>query len=613
MKSGVLQKNKIIISAVAAFLHLISAEYISAMSGDTGVYYGTGIFSFMPESIMVFVICILMLGRFFDEKILCDRQRVTASVILGVMTAFGCVWGQYILYEITLFDNASKIVTAFFHTIGFSIFTVPLASEIIGLLKMTDVSESFVPKNVSHHRLRYGILIGIICFISYIPLYLYVWPINLIGDSFDELYAQILGNRTTHNTVIHGLMLRKAYILGLKLGNPSYGFAVYSVFQMILMSISIACVMLYLYDRRVAKKTRIIVFLLFFLNPVNAYFAVTAEKGTMGFAFAMCGMVALLRMLDEESGEGIGDRKKWMINAVLFIVLSSIGCLFRNNLIYAFVLGGLLISILKKGTKQKLIMLVTVLLLLGAYRMENAILIKVEDSRAVDSHKESLAYPIMCLARVAIEHEEDMPKELYDSILEFIPAEGLEAYSISVVDGVKTYISEESFKGNTGRFMLLFLKCGLKYPGDYIDQLGWLTYGYWNPYRTFILGSTTPYFARMLPEGIPNVEKVCLNPLMKDFYDKIYLETERFTLPLFAWFYRGAIYFWSVIFLLVIGAVKKSRRMVCISAIPFFHIVTVLAGPLCQFRYLYFNVLTLPLILFALFEGLGKNLDSHKK
>ena len=42
--------------------------------------------------------------------------------------------------------------------------------------------------------------------------------------------------------------------------------------------------------------------------------------------------------------------------------------------------------------------------------------------------------------------------------------------------------------------------------------------------------------------------------------------------------------------------------MISISMIPLFYLITVLAGPLCQFRYIYFNVLTLPVVLYALLE-----------
>ena len=157
---------------------------------------------------------------------------------------------------------------------------------------------------------------------------------NFFGDSWDELLSQINGVRTTHHTVIHGLMLRKFYLLGLKIGAPEYGIQFMTILQMGLMAAAFACFMLYLYDRSVNKKIRIAFLLICILNPVNGYYAVTAEKGTMGIALAMIGMISLMRMFDlEEEGVSIKNRS-FIFHAVMYVLFSSSGCLFRNNMVY---------------------------------------------------------------------------------------------------------------------------------------------------------------------------------------------------------------------------------------------------------------------------------------
>ena len=148
--------------------------------------------------------------------------------------------------------------------------------------------------------------------------------------------------------------------------------------------------------------------------------------------------------------------------------------------------------------------------------------------------------------------------------------------------------------------MKLFVKLGLSYPGDYLDQIAWLTYGYWNPYRAFTLGSTTPFINKPLPESYADVRNRDLIPFLDPVFNFVYYDTGRFRLPVFAWFYRGTVYVWSVVLLLMYGKARKNRMAMSMGAIPFFYLVTVFAGPLCQFRYLYFNVLTLPIILYCL-------------
>ena len=430
-----------------------------------------------------------------------------------------------------------------------------------------------------------------------------MWPMNFFGDSYDELLAQLAGHRTTHHTVIHGLMLRKFYELGLKMGAPEYGFQLMTLLQMALLAVSIGVFMLYVYDKGYSKKVRVAFFILCVINPVNGYYAVTAEKGTMGIALALIGMTYLLKLLDTEEEN---DMRRKISYAAVFVVSSSLGCLFRNNMVYAFLLGGIVIAILRKGVKKKLIMLLTVLILFGAYHVENNTLIKAEGSVTNDQYRETFPLPIMCLARVAILHESEMDPVLYETILAYIPQRALDEYTISISDGVKGLANEALLKADTKTFIKIFIKCGLKYPGDYIDQFAWLTHGYWNPYDAFILGSTTPYVVKPLPEEYADVTSKNLVPAFEGVFNAVYYDTGRFRIPLIAWFFRSTIYVWSVVFLVICGIVRKSRRMLSIGAIPFFYLVTVLAGPLCQFRYVYFNVLTLPIVLLAFVEGYGK-------
>ncbi len=600
----------------ASFLHLHSAEFINSKSGFNGVYSGTGIFSFMPESLFVFALNIIMLVRFMKPEIYKDKKRVVSSSVLGVLLAFCSVWGQYVLYGTTLFDSSAKVMTALLNTIGFSIFTIPMTSEIIGAFCMAKAALAggegpgkFRIKN----RYLYFFLTGLIAFLTYIPLFLFVWPMNFFGDSYDELVAQIQGMKSTHHTVIHGWMLRKAYFLGMKLGAPAYGFQLMTIFQMALMAFAIAFFMLYLYDRKVSAKLRMILFLVCIVNPANDYFAVTAEKGTMGISLAMCGLVCLMRLLDLEQQNVSIKNREWILNAAGYIVFSSAGCLFRNNMVYAFLLGGIVISVLRSGVKKKLIMLAVTLLLFGSYKAENTALIRIEGSRIVDTYRETLPLPIMCLARAAILHGDEIPEEKAYAIRDFIPQEALDNYAISNADSVKNDCNEGELSGRTGEFISLFIEMGLKYPGDYLDQFAWLTYGYWNPYHAFVLQSTAAVIVTPLPEMYADVENKCLNPWMEDYFIKIYCDNGRFKMPLLSWFFRGTIYFWSVLFLLICGMVWKNRRMISLAAVPFFYLVTVLAGPLCQFRYIYFNILTLPLVLYALAEGLGEREESGRK
>jgi len=586
--------------AVLSVLCLISIEYTNCLSEFYGVYLGTGIFSFSPESILVFAVCIFLLSRFFKVLHSGDRSRIAASVILGFLIGFCCVWSQFVLYKTTLFDSSSKVFAALAASLGFSVFTIPLVSEMIGLIKKYSFD---VNDNEKKGRLIYFFKVFAAVIIVYIPMFLYVWPMNFFSDSWDELVAQIEGRRSTHHTVIHGLMLRKFYILGLKLGEPAYGFQFYTILQMMIIAFAIAVFMVYVYEKCSDKKVRAFFLILNLINPVNVYYAVSADKGTMGIALAMVAMVSLFRILDHMESEGTVKNRRFVINVLVFILCGSMGCQFRNNMVYAFLLGGIVIAVLRKNIPQKIIMLLIVLAVFGSYKIEYHGLIRLENSKEVDTYRETFAFPINCLARIVKLHGDELDPEIYSSITEYIPEYAIEEeYNISIADGVKARANEELLQNETGRFIKLFFYCGLKYPGDYLDQFAWLTHGYWNPYRAWVLTSTTAVCVRPLPEQYADIRHDYKLPFGENSFHWVWWHEGRFKIPLIAWFFRGTVYFWSVIFLFVYGISKKNRRMISISMIPLFYLITVLAGPLCQFRYIYFNVLTLPVVLYALLE-----------
>ena len=592
---------------ILSYLNALAVQYVTYINGDYGIYYGTQIISFMPESVLWFALCFIFLKRFIQNKIWKEKGRFILSLIFGFGLGFTAVWAQETLYNITLWDNPERLSKAFIASFGLMIFTVPLVSEITGLFDR--LSEKFakeasgVEGNTIRKTVRFGLLSWLVFFVSYVPIFLWTYPINFFGDARDALNSDyLLGNATTHHSAIHWILMSKFYELGVRHGDVAYGMKFFTLLQMLILSGAIAYFMTYLYKKGINKKLRIGLFLLFLLNPVNAYFSVTAEKGTIGIALALLAMVILLEITDMFSAQ---DIKKVLrtpslyIRVVLFALLMSVGAMFRNNMIYAVMAGGLIIALLANGFKKKAVFLLIFILTFACYKAETTSLVKSYGLSSPDKYRETFPVPIICLSRVAYLHGSELPPEIYNEIITYIPEYAIADYSIADHLDLKFHSNEIMLRDQTKRFIKLFIKCGFMYPADYLDQLGWMTMGYFNPLYAHVLGGTTPVFYTPLDDQFMQIEHKNLLPVGSGLLDWMYYREGRYEIPLFSLFYRPMIYVWMTFFAFAYGIYRGDKRRISMSLIPMLYFCTILLGPICQFRYMYFNILFLGYILFT--------------
>ncbi|MBP5152908.1 MAG: hypothetical protein ILP13_08360, partial [Lachnospiraceae bacterium] len=413
-KISINNTGRYVIIALLSFLNAISMQYVSSLSRDPGGYAGTQIYSFMPESLLWFGLCFFLLNRFFVKELWKKKGKLIFSLIFGLVLGFATVWSQELLYNKSLFDSPQRTVTALFVTVGIMIFTVPLTAVILGLCD--SVSTAVLSQEPGKLKpVFYFLILWAVFFLSFLPLFLYTYPINLFGDATDALVGDYLqGARSTHHTPIHWLILGKFYDFGVSHGSANLGMSLFVVTQMLILSAALAFLSYYLYKKNVRRGIRIAVFLVSLLNPVNAYFAVTAEKGTIGMALVLVGIVILCMLYDApfegkgKTGIGAGN----IVKMLLFVLTVSAGSLFRNNMIYAVAVAGVVIALLAGGKKKKCALLLMFALTLMMYKAEYTGLVKTQHLITDDKYRETFPLPIMCLSRIAVLHGEEMPKDL---------------------------------------------------------------------------------------------------------------------------------------------------------------------------------------------------------
>ncbi|MBQ8039755.1 MAG: hypothetical protein IJ274_07815, partial [Lachnospiraceae bacterium] len=121
---------KRIVSAVCAYLAVLSISKIFSLNSDlsnyfTGLYWGYNV-----GSVIVFLGCAYILCRLLTNA---DKRLKIVSVVGGILLSACCVYGAYAHYMNDIFISAKEGVLQFFLILGIAFLTIPLSAEIIQL------------------------------------------------------------------------------------------------------------------------------------------------------------------------------------------------------------------------------------------------------------------------------------------------------------------------------------------------------------------------------------------------------------------------------------------------------------------------------------------------
>ena len=586
---------------VSAFINALSIAYLAGITSSNGGYFGTETFGWNPACIAFFALDCILLHRFFKKEAISDKRRVIISAVFALPLSLLTVWGAYMLYGNNSFSGEGRnIAISVVVAVGLSFLTIPCLSEIIGFLSMvsdrTKKDGEKEEKSFLKGGLLYLLAIWCLVFASFIPLFLYHWPINFVYDADYQLHDYLTNSMTTHHSILHTLFLGKTYEWGLQRGNVNSGMMIYSLVQMGILSFAVAFFMEYLFEKRVRKSIRIAALFVFLLNPANAWFAISTIKGVLSAAFILIALTFALRFLDTDSKKHL----KRVLYAAGIVLSSTLSCHFRNNMIYAVVAGGVLILLLQKKIKRIIpVILITASIFL-AFKVSENILMKAYNVRETDTERESMSLPLSCLARVAVREKDTLTDAEYGEIISYIPENALSEYSFVIADGIKKDANEALLKSNKINFLKLVVKVGLKHPVSYLESVTGMTLGYWYPleYPYFLTG-TTKLYNKNVYDGYPSVENMNYLPMGSGIFDYMYGEKEgRLKIPLLGNAWRSSFYVLTYFAAFAFLLYKKDRRGLALMMIPFMYMLSCFLAPVAWIRYIYINIAAMPVITY---------------
>ena len=355
-------------------------------------------------------------------------------------------------------------------------------------LKDLEMGSSKIITFIEKHFIILSILFIILC---RLPFLIASFPSFSTRDTLDSV-CQIINNRCSWS--IMGLNLKDpdvflnnhhpflfTFIIGLfmKTSNPNIGFFLYIIFQNIILISIFVYLLNYMKKEEIPLFLRIIALLFISLNPMIQSYSFVAVKDTLSAIFTLLYVVFLYKIVINY--DCVYKNK---LNIFMFIITMILVLLFRHNGLITIVLSYPCLFLLYKEHKRK-ILAVFIIPIIFAFTF-NQIIYNVFDA-SKGSKSEMLYLPFLQIARVIkvkgenVFLEED--KKVIDKVISF--SKVADRYNTTVGDFVKVTYKKSSSDEDLKKFLIVWGKYFVKYPGTYIAHFINSTYMYYYPSDSF--------------------------------------------------------------------------------------------------------------------------------
>ena len=370
-------------------------------------------------------------------------------------------------------------------------------------------------------------------------------------------------------------------------GNLNKAVALATLFQMLFMSLLFSNVVRFLYNKGIKKWICIIVFLIYALSPLHAYYSITLWRDILfGGSFIVI-IISLFSLISDS--EKIN--KKYF---VIFIISVLVMMFFRNNGVYVFIF---MIPFIIYFFKNKRIAysIVSILLVTLYFVVKGPIFDYYHVVKPLPA--ESYSIPLQQMARVIASGKEinDEDKEYLTKLFDYDRVAN--EYKTYISDPIKSVANNEVLAGDKKAFFKTYISLFLKYPNIYFDAYFLQTLGYWYPDVIYNCtgGETTSFF----PE-----ENVFNYPLTPKIYNNVINLTVSRSIPLSNLIWSVGLEFMILLVsTFILCYLKKYKYLVCYVPLYGLWVSIMVATPVfCELRYVYGLFTCMPLTLLIPFS-----------
>jgi len=548
-------------------------------------------------AMMVISLAVLENGKLRGLN-LSDRVRRSSIVLTLIITIL------YILYigeGITsgLENKLFKLIFFVATSIGvFCVFYLAIRYILVNLVNAHDCEWEISCKGFNF---KIWLVFSGLIFLCMLPLFFLNFPATMTVDSFDQLsQAMSLEPYSDHHPWAHTLIIKLMYSIGYSIsGNVTVAIAAYTLFQMIVLAISLGYSIASMEEMGFSRKWQYFIFFAFVIYPYNLAYAITMWKDILFSASVLILTITIYRlvMLDNRKNISIRD---W----ILFVIGGLFMCLLRHNGLYAFLISAFVIllwlffkskTLFIPGLISYLLILSLVIIIKGPIQSYNGV--KKGD------YAHNLAIPLQQIGRVVSYNGDISPEEIkeLEKINSIIYIKN--NYTAGGADNMIQWLAagESSyFEENKDLYFKLWLSLGIKNPKAYLEAFFEQTKGYY----TCMMSEQIAYYGIM-----PNNMKLDNHPLFgatKRIKINEILSKLQDVIPVY-----GIMYSTGAVFQLILVAIGveicKGRKKMLLVYLPILMLLAtvIVATPLvADLRYGYTLLLSFPTLLAM---TLGKN------
>lgn len=423
----------------------------------------------------------------------------------------------------------------------------------------------------------------IILFIDLLHLFLVEFPGNVTEDPFTQIGEMVSGQYSNFNTYWHTMFLQGVLSVGYSLfGDINVAVAFYCTVQATIMAATFAYCLGTLYLAGVPSWFLLCSLMVYGVLPYNIALSITIWKDVLFSAGCLLLVCALYRLLN-----GLG---KWKFANYFSLVSGAVlFALARNNGWYVFLIS---LFVFLWPLRKNFKVLGTLLAVFAVcWTMTNPVLNMLQVSGG--DYTESLSIPLQQVSRVIAdgcdltEEENELISQVLD--IEEVP----QLYTNWLSDPIKIEFRSNNtdyFEENVGSYVKLWVKLGLRYPGEYLKAWVDQTKGYWNG------GYGYGMYSETVTDNPYGVEKSGGNNLIATLF-RLYFGLSRHVI-FFEPFHSIGLHVWITALCCLFNAMLKRKEWIL--SVPLLVLVLglCLGTPVyASFRYAYPVFVCLPLIL----------------
>jgi len=463
-------------------------------------------------------------------------------------------------------------------------------------------------------------LTWLIIFICWIPVFLAFYPGAFVYDAQDE-YVQVASRAfTTHHPLTHVLLLGGCVCFGNKfLGSYNAGIAIYTIFQMIVLSGIFAYTVSFL-RRKLSKGICVAVTLIYGLFPIFPMYAVCSSKDTLFTGAFLLLLVQLIRFsevmfnTDNANVKELCKQNKGSIAALLLFMIAMM--LLRNNGVYV-ILAMLLLTLLVaafSACKRRRILVFSALFAAGLLLYKGidislATVLQADDSE----NQEILTVPIQQLARTYKYSPEIFSKEEKEVLFSYIPEDILQIYDADLSDLLKAHFNNQQYSKTSSDFWKLWMNELAKKPVTYLNAWFMTSYGYWYPDTvinvyggqqrfTFQYGDSSYFGFETEQPGVRDSKF----PWLEEQYRRMSLEIYQQDVPVISMLFSPGFLFWMFMGSILCCIYKREYTWLLPFGCIFLLWGTAILGPTFLVRYVLVLWFALPLWSVLYYNDYGK-------